>query len=164
MSGWPRSLFDWDVLFLLPLPWWGPVLAPVSIAVLMIVWGTIVTESPERREAVPAHDQSVGAECDRHCTRALRFHGRLAGAVAPPAKRHDLRLANFLQLAAVQRRAHPDGRALGCLGGQTGVKPGSERGQTRVGAGSKPERRYRHFESKAHDCFFRVPDNRLTPV
>src|SRR5262245_16338661 len=20
---WPKSLFDWDLLFLLPLPWWG---------------------------------------------------------------------------------------------------------------------------------------------
>ena len=29
MCGWPHSLLDWDVLFLLPLPWWGPVLAPV---------------------------------------------------------------------------------------------------------------------------------------
>jgi hypothetical protein len=45
MTGWPQSLFDWDVLFLIPLPWWGPVLAPVSIALLMIVWGTIVTEA-----------------------------------------------------------------------------------------------------------------------
>ena len=43
MYGWPRSLFDWDILFLLPLPWWGPVLAPTSIAVLMIVWGTLAT-------------------------------------------------------------------------------------------------------------------------
>jgi hypothetical protein len=42
MCGWPRSAFDWDVLFLLPLPWWGPVLAPVLIAVLMISWGTLV--------------------------------------------------------------------------------------------------------------------------
>src|SRR5436190_22730947 len=33
--GWPKSLFDWDVLFLLPLPWWGPVLAPMLIAALM---------------------------------------------------------------------------------------------------------------------------------
>ena len=41
---WPKSLFDWDVLFLLPLPWWGPVLAPVCIASLMIVWGTLVTQ------------------------------------------------------------------------------------------------------------------------
>lgn len=43
MSGWPASLLDWDILFLLPLPWWGPVLAPVCIAVLMIAWGTLVT-------------------------------------------------------------------------------------------------------------------------
>jgi hypothetical protein len=45
MSGWPRTLLDWDILFLLPLPWWGPVLAPVSIALLMIVWGTLATQS-----------------------------------------------------------------------------------------------------------------------
>jgi hypothetical protein len=45
MTGWPRTPLDWDVLFLLPLPWWGPVLAPVSIALLMIVWGTVATQS-----------------------------------------------------------------------------------------------------------------------
>ena len=45
ISGWPNTLFDWDILFLLPLPWWGPILAPMSIAVLMIVWGTIETQS-----------------------------------------------------------------------------------------------------------------------
>ena len=44
LSGWPRSLLDWDVLFLIPLPWWGPVLAPVSIAVLMIVGGTLMSQ------------------------------------------------------------------------------------------------------------------------
>src|SRR5690348_15294270 len=43
MCGWPHSVLDWDVLFLLPLPWWGPVFAPVSIALLMIMWGTVVT-------------------------------------------------------------------------------------------------------------------------
>jgi hypothetical protein len=41
MSGWPRSILDWDVLFLLPLPWWGPVLAPVLISVLLIVGGAM---------------------------------------------------------------------------------------------------------------------------
>src|SRR5262245_35290645 len=53
MTGWPRSVFDWDVLFLLPLPWWGPVVAPVSIAVLMIMWGTIVTRPREGRASNP---------------------------------------------------------------------------------------------------------------
>ncbi len=43
--GWPRSLFDWDVLFLIPLPWWGPVLAPALIAVGMVICGTLVTQS-----------------------------------------------------------------------------------------------------------------------
>lgn len=47
LSGWPRSLFDWDVLFLIPLPWWGPVLAPVSIAGLMLVGGTLMTRGDE---------------------------------------------------------------------------------------------------------------------
>lgn len=44
MSGWPRSILDWDVLFLIPLPWWGPVLAPVSIAALMIAGGTLMSQ------------------------------------------------------------------------------------------------------------------------
>jgi hypothetical protein len=47
ITDWPRSLFDWDVLFLLPLPWWGPVWAPVAIALLMIVWGTLATQFRE---------------------------------------------------------------------------------------------------------------------
>jgi hypothetical protein len=45
ICGWPRSLLDVDILFLIPLPWWGPVLAPVSIAVLMILWGTLVNHA-----------------------------------------------------------------------------------------------------------------------
>jgi hypothetical protein len=47
MTGWPRTPMDWDILFLLPLPWWGPVLAPVSIALLMMWWGTIATQSDD---------------------------------------------------------------------------------------------------------------------
>jgi hypothetical protein len=43
MSGWPKTALDWDILFLLPLPWWGPVLAPLSIALVMILWGTLAT-------------------------------------------------------------------------------------------------------------------------
>ena len=53
MTGWPRTLLDWDILFLLPLPWWGPVLAPVSIALVMILWGTLVTQAGERAGDVP---------------------------------------------------------------------------------------------------------------
>jgi hypothetical protein len=44
ICGWPHSWRDWDVLFLIPLPWWGPVLAPMMIAGLMIGWGTLASQ------------------------------------------------------------------------------------------------------------------------
>ncbi len=48
ICGWPHSLLDWDILFLLPMPWWGPVLAPVLISLLMILWGTCATQFEQK--------------------------------------------------------------------------------------------------------------------
>jgi len=42
LTGWPHSLLDWDMLFLIPLPWWGPVLAPALIALLLLVGGALL--------------------------------------------------------------------------------------------------------------------------
>ncbi len=39
--GWPNSLFSPDLLFLIPLPWWGPVISPVLIACLMVLGGIL---------------------------------------------------------------------------------------------------------------------------
>jgi len=39
MIHWPDSLFTWDLLFLLPVPWVGPVLCPVLVSLAMIVCG-----------------------------------------------------------------------------------------------------------------------------
>lgn len=49
--GWPRSLLAPDILFLIPLPWWGPVIAPVLIACLMVVGGilAIIAEDKGRK-------------------------------------------------------------------------------------------------------------------
>lgn len=49
---WPSSLFDWDVLFLIPLPWIGPVIAPVSIAILMIIFGLCIVWSFQEDEDI----------------------------------------------------------------------------------------------------------------
>ncbi len=40
---WPESLFTWDILFLIPIPWVGPVLAPGLLSVTMIglAWAII---------------------------------------------------------------------------------------------------------------------------
>jgi hypothetical protein len=48
--GWPRSLLDWDLLFLIPLPWWGPVLSPLLIAVMMAIGGGIAVLKAEREQ------------------------------------------------------------------------------------------------------------------
>jgi hypothetical protein len=39
LLNWPQSLFMWDILFLIPVVWAGPVLAPVICALTMIVTG-----------------------------------------------------------------------------------------------------------------------------
>jgi len=39
---WPKSIFEWDILFLIPLPWWGPVIAPVLISLLLIAFAYLL--------------------------------------------------------------------------------------------------------------------------
>jgi hypothetical protein len=39
LLGWPPSLFTWDVLFLIPVPWSAPVFAPASVAVFFVAVG-----------------------------------------------------------------------------------------------------------------------------
>lgn len=40
--GWPESLMTWDVLFLFPLVWTGPVLTPVLVAISLVVAGGLM--------------------------------------------------------------------------------------------------------------------------
>ena len=47
-DGWPQSPLDWDVLFLIPVPWWGPVLAPTLIAAVMCVAGAAAVLQVDR--------------------------------------------------------------------------------------------------------------------
>jgi hypothetical protein len=39
---WPSAFTDWDILFLIPLPWIGPVIAPVAISFIMITCGSLI--------------------------------------------------------------------------------------------------------------------------
>jgi hypothetical protein len=47
--GWPASFLDWDVLFLIPLPWTAPVLAPVLVSLAMASCGAFLLLQPEAR-------------------------------------------------------------------------------------------------------------------
>ena len=42
LLGWPGSLATWDILFLLPVPWVGPVVAPVVVALSMVLAGSVI--------------------------------------------------------------------------------------------------------------------------
>lgn len=40
---WPATLMDWDILYLIPLPWVSPVIAPVLISFVMLAYGLYLT-------------------------------------------------------------------------------------------------------------------------
>ena len=50
--GWPASWLTWDLLFLLPLPWSGPVLAPCLVSLSIIAAGWVLLWYERRRQPV----------------------------------------------------------------------------------------------------------------
>lgn len=48
MVGWPESLMTWDLLFFVPLPWVGPVITPVLIALTMATAGALIIYYDEK--------------------------------------------------------------------------------------------------------------------
>lgn len=52
MIGWPTSLFNFDILFLLPIPWVGPVLSPVLVSLLLTSASLPLIRMSERSDHV----------------------------------------------------------------------------------------------------------------
>jgi hypothetical protein len=48
IQGWPESLLTWDVLFLIPTTWTGPVLTPVLVSLTMILLAMVILVYAER--------------------------------------------------------------------------------------------------------------------
>ena len=46
---WPASLLDWDILFLIPVPWFGPVLAPCIISIAMIGFALLLLNGSHKK-------------------------------------------------------------------------------------------------------------------
>jgi len=42
LIGWPGSITDWDILFLMPTVWAGPVVAPVIISLILLAFAVII--------------------------------------------------------------------------------------------------------------------------
>jgi len=47
---WPQSLLTWDVLFLIPVPWIAPVLAPILVSVSLIIASLIILKLENKFE------------------------------------------------------------------------------------------------------------------
>ncbi|HET9458318.1 MAG TPA: hypothetical protein VFO78_13310 [Candidatus Limnocylindrales bacterium] len=39
--GWPETLDAWDLLFLIPVPWFGPVWAPILVSTALVLYGLV---------------------------------------------------------------------------------------------------------------------------
>ena len=48
LFNWPSSLFEWDVLFLIPVTWTGPVISPLIVTILMIVLAMVIIRFSSR--------------------------------------------------------------------------------------------------------------------
>lgn len=52
-NGWPPSLGTWDLLFLIPVPWAGPVVAPMLVSLALVTFG-LAMAARCRRGGAPA--------------------------------------------------------------------------------------------------------------
>jgi len=88
LLGWPASLFTWDILFLVPVPWAGPVLAPVLVSAAMIAAGTWHLRREARHDAVrigAAHWAGILAGAAIVvCSFAMDYGNILAGGLPNP--------------------------------------------------------------------------------
>jgi hypothetical protein len=55
---WPDSLFTWDILFLIPVPWVGPVIAPciVSLTMIALAFGIICLQEKSDAAGIEIKD------------------------------------------------------------------------------------------------------------
>jgi hypothetical protein len=59
--GWPASLAELDILFLIPVPWVGPVWAPCLVSLALVSVGTYLYWTAERPRNYRPTDWAVGA-------------------------------------------------------------------------------------------------------
>jgi hypothetical protein len=61
LIGWPTSLLTWDVLFLIPVPWAAPVLAPIIVSLSIIGTGLLALHRRVRLQSIHWSGLPLGA-------------------------------------------------------------------------------------------------------
>lgn len=52
LINWPGSIMEWDILYLIPTTWAGPVLAPVLVSLLLFIFAIIILHRASRARPV----------------------------------------------------------------------------------------------------------------
>ncbi len=100
LIGWPESLMTWDILFLIPATWTGPVITPIILTIIMIFFALIILVYAEqgkdtRIRRMEWYGLSFGAiivvagfitDYMRHMLKAFSFREMLQ--ISNPAIRH----------------------------------------------------------------------------
>jgi len=112
MIHWPESLSTWDILFLIPLPWVGPIWAPVLVALSMIVCGLISLRAGGIRGRVPHWTGVLSGALVIIVAFVWDFRNTTAGGFPNPFNwplfllGEAIGLAAFLAAAFARRNAH----------------------------------------------------------
>jgi hypothetical protein len=61
LINWPESLLTWDILFLIPVPWVGPVLAPCLVSLTLIVFALVILTSGKRELRIKSTESLLWA-------------------------------------------------------------------------------------------------------
>jgi len=59
--GWPPSPGTWDLLFLIPVPWAGPVWAPVVVSLALVGFGLVAARQLRAGRALPTGRPQIAA-------------------------------------------------------------------------------------------------------
>ncbi len=84
--GWPPSLSTWDVLFLIPAVWTGPVWAPLSVALLFAAGGGFVFATSDRPRRYGRWDWGIEIASAALVTGSFLANARTAEAGGIPAR------------------------------------------------------------------------------
>lgn len=84
--GWPLSLAQWDLLFLVPVPWYAPVYAPVLVASTMVVTGALILLHEARRGPFEVTRRSVVAAGCGAVAILASFIAPSASGTGPPER------------------------------------------------------------------------------
>ena len=55
LLNWPASIMDWDILFLIPTAWASPVIAPVIVSMIMLIFAAIILYRDAKNKTITVY-------------------------------------------------------------------------------------------------------------